>query len=80
LLAGGLFAVLPHLPGIRAQAAATEAVPPKTYGAKATPRLLALLERVEALEKATAEYYGTENTFDYVVRYIRSRRYADFTW
>lgn len=80
LLAGGLFAFLPHLPGIRAQAAATEAVPPKTHGAKATPRLLALLERVEALEKATAEYYGTENTFDYVVRYIRSRRYADFTW
>ena len=56
LLAGGLFAFLPHLPGIRAQAAATEAVPPKTHGAKATPRLLALLERVEALEKATSEF------------------------
>lgn len=80
LSAGGLFAFLPLTAGFSAEASSLEVVPPSTHDAKPTVRFLELLTRVEALERATAEYYQTENTFDYVVRYIRSRRYADFTW
>ena len=80
LLAGELFAFFPATVGLTAEAGFTEAIPPGSRGATPTPQLESLLTRVEALEKATAAYYGTTDTFDYVVRYIRSARYNDIKW
>ena len=80
LLAGELFAFLPRTVGITAEAGTGKPESPSAYDLRPTPQLTALLERIEALEAATAAYYGTENTFGYVVRYLRSARYNDIKW
>ncbi len=43
-------------------------------------KLIALIERVEALERATRTYYKTAKTAAYASRFIRTGRYRDAQW
>lgn len=67
LLAGVFFACAP----IRAQASDAYTL---------SDQITEVIERVEALERATEKHYKTKNTFDYTTRYIRSGAYSDIRW